>query len=438
MSSGQRKLFAPVRGYPLPMRSFLITLLLCAAPLAAQRADENAIASTIEVQPVSATAASLEAPHEFEAIALSWRGPARPFVRASVDGVRWTSLEPISVDADLTDGSDSRSYSVIHHFGVAQRFFEVQFDDRAGAFEVRATLFRPAAARSRFVEEAEPMTLRSRTEWGCPDGQGSRWSPAYAKITHAIVHHTAGSNAVTNWENEVRNIWYFHTVTRGWGDVGYNFLIDPNGVIYEGRAGGNGAIGAHFSCRNTNTVGVSLMGDFTATQPSPAALAALKRLLTEVLARNGVSPNVVAKHAPSTLDLNTISSHRDGNAAAPQITCTITSCPGDQLYSKLTEIRNDVAACRVPRFTSPAMTASTLIGGNVSLQVTLETTDGISLQWYEGARGDTSRPVAGATGTTLELRAPAGGRFWVRAANACASIDSEPIDVVVIRSTRRR
>lgn len=424
--------------YPFPMRTLIVSMLLLAAPLTAQQLDESSIASTFEMPAVSAASRETEAPHEFEAIALSWNGDAVPAVRASIDGVRWSPFEPIAIDADLADGVESRSYSVIHHFGGPQKYFDVRFDVPSKASGVRVTLFRPSTPRTRFAAEAEPLSIRRRSDWGCPDGQSSRWTPSYTRITHAIIHHTAGSNSVTNWENEVRNIWYFHTIDRGWGDIGYNFLIDPSGVIYEGRAGGNGALGAHFSCRNTNTVGISLMGDFTAAQPSAAALASLKRLVTELLARNGVTPNVVARHVPSTLDLNTISSHRDGNPAAPQITCTVTSCPGDQLYAKLTEIRSDVAACRVPKFTSPAMTASTVIGGNVSLQVTLESMEGVSLQWYEGARGDVSRPVTGATGPALNLRPPSGGRYWVRATNACASIDSEPIDVIVSRHTRRR
>ena len=110
----------------------------------------------------------------------------------------------------------------------------------------------------------------SRTAWGCPEGQQSSWTPQYTAVTHLVVHHSAGSNTSSDWAGTVRSIWDFHSRPvedggRGWGDVGYNYLIDPNGVIYEGRAGGDNVIGAHFSCRNGGTMGVCLLGTFVTT-----------------------------------------------------------------------------------------------------------------------------------------------------------------------------
>jgi len=151
------------------------------------------------------------------------------------------------------------------------------------------------------------------------------------------VHHTAGANNLIDWEAEVRNIWYYHTFSNAWGDIGYNFLIDPNGVIYEGRAGGPGAIGAHFSCRNSNTVGISLLGTFSSVSPTDGALQSLKLLLVELCARNAIDPTAVLRHPSSGLDLPTILGHRDGNV--PGATCTITECPGDVLYAMFPSIR---------------------------------------------------------------------------------------------------
>ena len=116
----------------------------------------------------------------------------------------------------------------------------------------------------------------SRTSWGCPDGQGSGWTPQYTTVTHLIVHHSATANTSSDWAATVRSIWNFHTNDRGWGDVGYNYLIDPNGVIYEGRAGGDNVIGAHFSCQNGGTMGVCMLGTFTSVSPTAAALSSLQ------------------------------------------------------------------------------------------------------------------------------------------------------------------
>ena len=163
-------------------------------------------------------------------------------------------------------------------------------------------------------------------------------------MTHVVVHHTAGANAVPDWPTEVRSIWYLHTFTNGWGDIGYNYLIDPNGVIYEGRAGGSYVIGAHFSCRNTNTAGIALLGTYSNVAPTNAALASLERLLAEICRRNGIDPTAFAYHGPSALNLPTIIGHRDGNSSP--VTCSKTECPGDVLYALLPSIRSDVAAIK--------------------------------------------------------------------------------------------
>src|SRR5690606_16144840 len=88
-------------------------------------------------------------------------------------------------------------------------------------------------------------------EWGCPDTNPA--SPSYCKdpswgafsnpISHIIVHHTVTKNETTDWKSEVRYVWELHAKKNGWNDIGYNYLIDPNGVIYEGKYGGEGTTG---------------------------------------------------------------------------------------------------------------------------------------------------------------------------------------------------
>jgi hypothetical protein len=157
---------------------------------------------------------------------------------------------------------------------------------------------------------------------------------------------------VANWDAEVRSIWFLHTVTNGWGDIGYNYLIDPDGVIYEGRAGGDGVIGAHFSCRNMNTVGIGMLGTYTNVTPTPPALDSLRRLLAELCRKFGITPTAISYHPPTGLILPTILGHRDGNPST--LTCSKTLCPGDALYSLLPSIRADLLpaprrrAVRVP------------------------------------------------------------------------------------------
>ncbi|MEO6260304.1 MAG: peptidoglycan recognition family protein [Thermoanaerobaculia bacterium] len=253
----------------------------------------------------------------------------------------------MSADDDLTDRSAGRYLTAITHFGGPRRHLEISGNR---PFErLNVTMFPPPQPRRRVASRSVaigPLTARSRNDWGCPDGDAAPlWKPAYTTVTHAVVHHTAGSNSLLDWEAEVRNIWYFHTFGNAWGDIGYNYLIDPNGVIYEGRAGGPGAIGAHFSCRNTNTVGVALLGTFTSGLPTAAALDSLKSLLAALCARNSIDPAAFAYHAPSALNVPTIIGHREGNGSS--LTCTRTECPGNALYAMLPAIRSDVAALRL-------------------------------------------------------------------------------------------
>lgn len=283
--------------------------------------------------------AVVDAGDVFEAIGVKWSSPATVRVRASADGRQWSGWTALALDSDLTDASESRYLSAITHFGTANRWIEYDFSAPPGG--VTLTFFHvPQTLRS--VAPSRSGGVRLRIDWGCPDGESSRATPQYTIVTHAVVHHTAGTNDAVDWDAEVRSIWYYHVYTNGWSDIGYNFLIDPNGVIYEGRAGGHGVVGAHFSCRNSNTVGIALLGTFMTQAPTAAALHSLELLLAAICSEDHIDPTAIAFHPSSGLNLPTILGHRDGNV--PGATCTITECPGDVLYSMLPAIRTDVAA----------------------------------------------------------------------------------------------
>jgi uncharacterized protein (TIGR03437 family) len=177
----------------------------------------------------------------------------------------------------------------------------------------------------------------TRTEWGCPDGQSAtHGSLSYTTVTHLIVHHTAMGNETpgSDWAAIMRSIWNFHVFERGWADIGYNYLIDPNGVIYEGRSGGDNVVGAHFSGVNGGTMGVAMLGTFTDATPTVEALGSLKKILAWKSDQRGLDPEGTSLHAASQLDLKTISGHRDGPGS--------TECPGDALYPLLPTIRKNV------------------------------------------------------------------------------------------------
>jgi hypothetical protein len=183
----------------------------------------------------------------------------------------------------------------------------------------------------------------TRTGWGCPDGQNpSCANPVTTQVTHLIVHHSATSNTSANWANTVRSIWNYHTGTNGWCDIGYNWLIDPNGVIYQGRGGGDNIRGAHFCGTNSNTMGICLLGDYRVDTPSAPMMRSLERLLAWKGCKEQLAVLDTGLHAGSNLSLPHVTGHRLG--------CN-TTCPGDEVYNRLSFVRSNtvdsIAACPI-------------------------------------------------------------------------------------------
>lgn len=169
-------------------------------------------------------------------------------------------------------------------------------------------------------------------------------SPARTTVKHVIVHHSAGSNSTTNFLEAVRNIYTFHTSSppngNGWNDVGYNFLIAQDGTIFQGRDGqntfdGDNVLGAHFCGKNGATMGICLLGNYNTVQPSNAAIKSLINLAGWKLAKEKLP--VIGQFQHVDGPLNILSGHRDGCA---------TDCPGNNVYARLAEFRQQVSkAC---------------------------------------------------------------------------------------------
>ncbi len=160
--------------------------------------------------------------------------------------------------------------------------------------------------------------------------------PVQTTVKHIIVHHAAGSNIATNYTDVVRNIYVYHTASNGWNDVGYNFLIAQDGIIYEGRDGqkimdGDNVLGAHFCSQNGGTMGICLLGDYMTAQPTDKSLESLAKLIAWKTKKEKIEPIGNTVHSISGRNLNNISAHRDGSCS--------TDCPGNNLYAKLEQIR---------------------------------------------------------------------------------------------------
>ena len=174
-------------------------------------------------------------------------------------------------------------------------------------------------------------TVITRASW-CPNNDcPPNSNPSSTDVKFLIVHHTAGANTSSDWAAVVRSIWNYHVNTNGWSDVGYNFLLDKEGNVYEGRE--DDTTGAHFSGHNSGTSGMSLMGTYTTVTPETAMINSLKSLLAWKACVKGIDPIATKYHASSGSYIQTISGHRDGGS---------TECPGQKVYDMLPTIRTEV------------------------------------------------------------------------------------------------
>lgn len=180
--------------------------------------------------------------------------------------------------------------------------------------------------------------IEYRNDW-CPSGNCPKdATPTATSFTHLVVHHSAGSNSSPDWAATVRSIWDYHTNSNGWDDVGYNYLIDPDGVIYEGR--GNDVRGAHFSCMNGGAMGVCLLGNFNTTTPTTAMLNSLIELTGWKACELNKDPRDSSYFAAATIEITNLVGHRDGNNLPSS--CTVTECPGNNVYDILGTVRNNI------------------------------------------------------------------------------------------------
>ena len=182
-----------------------------------------------------------------------------------------------------------------------------------------------------YREECEQPNYQARSEW-CDTSECIIFEGDFTEITHLVVHHSAGTNESNDWAAVVRSIWHYHVDIRNWSDIGYNWLIAPNGVIFEGRL--DNFVGAHFCGNNGGTMGVCLLGNYeNDINLNDASRNALVSLLAWKSFEQSIDPLEVNYHESSELYLNAICGHQDG--------CQ-TLCPGQNLYSELDSIRNQV------------------------------------------------------------------------------------------------
>jgi len=210
----------------------------------------------------------------------------------------------------------------------------------------------PAAAQA----EARTPDIVTRAEWGADESvkrTTGRCRRRFFPVQQLFVHHTAGVNADPHPAATMRAIYWFHTVRRGWCDIGYNFVISPDGRVFEGRwartyrpwetpdaenLSGDVVMGAHVADHNGGSVGISMMGNYSNARAPDPMRTSLVRMLAWEADRHNLSPRAhhVYRSPVSSLAerLPVLAGHRDGG---------YTECPGNFLYGALPGIRRAVA-----------------------------------------------------------------------------------------------
>jgi hypothetical protein len=305
-------------------------------------------------------------PFEASHVALRWHGTDQDRLTIAF-GLRPNELGeevPVPLDHAAEEGSGEVASGVLWTGGA--RFARVTTSRPIGSLKLlamdavgdRGPAIQLGGGNVANAAVGMPPVI-SRAGWGANEsyrfdsGGYQRFPPHYAPLQKVIVHHTAGRNNDPDPEATVRAIYYLHAVNRGYGDIDYNFLIDWQGRVYEGRhardyAGGepitgedlagNVVRGAHASDFNDATVGIALLGNFVDRLPPTAQTNALETLIAWKLERHGINPLGEGTYTNPAFGnskfLKNISGHRDVNQ---------TACPGGTFYNWFPTLRQNVA-----------------------------------------------------------------------------------------------
>ena len=326
-------------------RLLLLPLAFVAALVVAPAAfgSTGGRVATVELRPDAQVATP-----RFTLAGVRWRGPGRVVFRTRSLGGVWSAWRAGSPEDE--DGPDAgsperrrRGWTLGNPWWVGASD-HIQARTIGNVTRVRAELVWSPETRIPYRAPAATGTppIVPRLSWGA-DESIRRGPPSYASsVRFAVIHHTAGRNDYSRSEAPaiVKGIQLFHVQGNGWNDIGYNFLVDRFGTIYEGRFGGvdRNVVGAHALGFNTGSVGIALLGTYGGTKPSEAALDAIARLVSWRLDLAHVDPTSYLTYISGGSEryasglpvlLSAVSGHRDTG---------FTECPGNELYSRLSAI----------------------------------------------------------------------------------------------------
>ena len=366
------------------------------------------------------------APGRFDLIGVGWaRGShAQAQVRARKRGGRWTPWTALHDAGDHGPDAGRGAAGTDPAWTGAADEFQLRLAGRPRGLRARFVRSVPAArragrrnvlARSSRRQVGAPAII-TRTQWG-GDSVTPRSGPSFGQVQLAFVHHTVNANEYGPEDSAaiVLGIARYHRDHNGWNDIGYNFLVDKYGQIFEGRAGGIelAIVGAQAQGFNSVSTGVACLGTYTSVAQTEPGMDALARLIGWKLSLHGIPVDGAVTvtsaggetnryRAGTPVTFQRISGHRDGNA---------TACPGDILYTQLPDLRVRAAQYAGPLAGVTLRAAATRLVGVTSTVLTggLRFGDGSTAA---GAPVDILYAEKGSTFTTIaSVRCAADGQW---------------------------
>jgi N-acetylmuramoyl-L-alanine amidase len=343
---------------------FAAAALLFATPAVAHAADGSIWSHDVALT-AARSPASVQSARPFDLVGVHWRGTGHVELRTWTPRGGWSAWRAAAPEAE--DRPDRDATERTHPGWSAGNPWwtpgasRLEVRTRGAVTAVRAWFVRSSSARVplRQVSLAGSPKIIPRRGWRANE-RIVRDAPRYAPVLRfAIVHHTAGASSYGPEESAaiVRGIELYHVQANGWDDIGYNFLVDRYGQVFEGRAGGmqRNVVGAHAEGFNTGSVGIALIGTYSSKAPTREAEAALGALLAWRLDVGHVDPASSAmitsggnaKLRPGAgAYLRAISGHRDAG---------FTACPGNSLYARLGALREVAATTGLPKLYEPRL-----------------------------------------------------------------------------------
>jgi hypothetical protein len=393
-----------MRRIPVLAPAFFATLAAAPAALGAA----NGGLTMVELPASVAVAAGSETTHErFTLVGIHWRGSGKVVFRTRSSAGGWSNWRPAAPEDE--DRPDSEALEAWRHsswhvgnpwwVGSSDRI-ETRTAGRVSRIRAYLVWSPPTAVPLRRLSAAGRPSIVPRLSWGA-DESNRRAPPSYAPtVRFAIVHHTAGRTSYTRDEAAamVKAIQLYHVQSNGWNDIGYNFLVDRFGTIYEGRYGGidRNVVGAHALGFNTGSVGVAVLGTYGDGAPTKAAQDAVAKLLAwrldvahvDPLSKLTVTSGGSERFAPGVpVLLRAVSGHRDTGS---------TACPGDALYARLGALTAAASAIGQPKLYAPTVARGS---GLVRFRARVSK----PLPWTVSVADGDGAAVASGTGTGSEV-----------------------------------